>query len=304
MRASRFVQLAGTGRAGRGAHFAATLTLQPAAMWHPSASTRAGNRPGRARSRSRKMRRNVLIALGFAALVWGVLAIVLGSPSLKLAGSGSGSSATRRLAAVPAGDARPQRRAAGHAPSTSRPRPETDTANPRHADQLPRRAGRADPRRLGRRRAQRRHAGTPARPTRRATARASCPTTPFDAGEQRDRARDDRSRRAAGRSLLLPRRHALLDGATVRSSPTRRRRPADYQSFDTLPGVQAPVLTVTAPDRDPAAGDIFTTNGPGPGQYGPLIYTPAGAARLVRPARRRRNAPRTSTCRPTKASAT
>ena len=30
------------------------------------------------------------------------------------------------------------------------------------------------------------------------------------------------------------------------------------------------------PDRDPAAGDILTTNGPGPGQYGPLIYTPQG----------------------------
>jgi Arylsulfotransferase (ASST) len=55
--------------------------------------------------------------------------------------------------------------------------------------------------------------------------------------------------------------------------------PADYQSFYTLPGVQAPVLTVSVPDRDPAAGDIFTTTGPGPGQYGPLIYTPAG--RLV-----------------------
>jgi Arylsulfotransferase (ASST) len=55
--------------------------------------------------------------------------------------------------------------------------------------------------------------------------------------------------------------------------------PADYQSFYTMPGVQAPVLTVTAADRDPAAGDILTTNGPGPGQYGPLIYTPQG--RLV-----------------------
>ena len=43
-----------------------------------------------------------------------------------------------------------------------------------------------------------------------------------------------------------------------------------------MPGVQAPVLTVTVPDRDPAAGDILTTNGPGPGQYGPLIYTPQG----------------------------
>jgi hypothetical protein len=55
--------------------------------------------------------------------------------------------------------------------------------------------------------------------------------------------------------------------------------PADSQSFYTLPGVQAPILTVTTPDRDPAAGDILTTNGPGPGQYGPLIYTPQG--RLV-----------------------
>ena len=51
---------------------------------------------------------------------------------------------------------------------------------------------------------------------------------------------------------------------------------SDYQTFDTLPGVQAPILTVTAPDRDPAAGDILTTNGPGPGRYGPLIYTPEG----------------------------
>jgi len=55
--------------------------------------------------------------------------------------------------------------------------------------------------------------------------------------------------------------------------------PSDYQSFVTLPGVQAPNLTVTAPDRDPSAGDIFTSNGPGPGRYGPVIYTPQG--RLV-----------------------
>ncbi len=35
-------------------------------------------------------------------------------------------------------------------------------------------------------------------------------------------------------------------------------------------------MTVTTADRDPAAGDVFVTNGPGPGQYGPLIYTPQG----------------------------
>jgi Arylsulfotransferase (ASST) len=67
--------------------------------------------------------------------------------------------------------------------------------------------------------------------------------------------------------------------ATVSAFPNPRAAPADYQSFYTLPGVQAPVLTVTLADRDPAAGDILTTNGPGPGQYGPLIYTPQG--RLV-----------------------
>ncbi|MEA2140752.1 MAG: hypothetical protein QOC91_851, partial [Solirubrobacteraceae bacterium] len=55
--------------------------------------------------------------------------------------------------------------------------------------------------------------------------------------------------------------------------------PADYQSFYSLPSIHPPVMTVTTPDRDPAAGLIFTTNGPGPGQYGPLIYTPQG--RLV-----------------------
>ncbi|MGA9875732.1 MAG: arylsulfotransferase family protein [Solirubrobacteraceae bacterium] len=61
--------------------------------------------------------------------------------------------------------------------------------------------------------------------------------------------------------------------------PNPQAAPADYQSFTTLPGVQAPVLSVTVTDRDPAAGDVLTTNGPGPGRYGPLIYTPQG--RLV-----------------------
>jgi len=64
--------------------------------------------------------------------------------------------------------------------------------------------------------------------------------------------------------------------AGVSSFPNPAATPADYQSFDTLPGAQAPVMTVTVPDHDPAAGDILTTNGPGPGQYGPLIYTPQG----------------------------
>jgi hypothetical protein len=61
--------------------------------------------------------------------------------------------------------------------------------------------------------------------------------------------------------------------------PNPAAAPADYESFYTLPGVQVPIMTITVPDRDPTAGDILTTNGPGPGQFGPLIYTPQG--RLV-----------------------
>jgi hypothetical protein len=64
--------------------------------------------------------------------------------------------------------------------------------------------------------------------------------------------------------------------ANVSEFPNPAAAPADYQSFATMPGTQAPVMTVTVPDRDPAAGDILTTNGPGPGRYGPLIYTPQG----------------------------
>ncbi len=67
--------------------------------------------------------------------------------------------------------------------------------------------------------------------------------------------------------------------AAVPSFANPPAAPADYQSFDTLPGVQAPLLSVTAADRDPSAGDIFLTNGPGAGAYAALIYTPQG--RLV-----------------------
>src|SRR5581483_2468035 len=64
--------------------------------------------------------------------------------------------------------------------------------------------------------------------------------------------------------------------AQVPQFPASPATPPDSQSFTTMPGVKAPVMTVTTPDRDPAAGDVFVTNGPGPGQYGPLIYNPRG----------------------------
>jgi hypothetical protein len=64
--------------------------------------------------------------------------------------------------------------------------------------------------------------------------------------------------------------------AKVPAFPNPSAPAAESQSFRTLPGVAAPLMTVTTPDRDPAAGDILVTNGPGPGAYGPLIYTPQG----------------------------
>jgi hypothetical protein len=51
---------------------------------------------------------------------------------------------------------------------------------------------------------------------------------------------------------------------------------SSYQSFVSAPELHPPIMALTVPDRDPAAGDIITTVGPGPGQYGPLIYTPQG----------------------------
>jgi hypothetical protein len=64
--------------------------------------------------------------------------------------------------------------------------------------------------------------------------------------------------------------------ATIPEFPNPPAPAAAYQSFVSLPDTHPPLLDVTVPDRDPAAGDILTTVGPGPGQYGPLIYTPQG----------------------------
>lgn len=58
--------------------------------------------------------------------------------------------------------------------------------------------------------------------------------------------------------------------------PNPAASPSEYQSFRTQPGMQAPILTVTSADKDPSAGDVFTSNGPGAGSYGALIYDPQG----------------------------
>ena len=64
--------------------------------------------------------------------------------------------------------------------------------------------------------------------------------------------------------------------ASVKPFPNPQAAPGEEQSFLTLPGVRAPILTIATADRDPAAGDVLLTNGPGPGHYGPLIFTPQG----------------------------
>jgi hypothetical protein len=65
----------------------------------------------------------------------------------------------------------------------------------------------------------------------------------------------------------------------ISSFPNPPAPVSSYESFVSAPGVHPPILDVSAPDRDPGAGDLMMTVGPGPGQYGPLIYTPQG--RLV-----------------------
>jgi hypothetical protein len=105
------------------------------------------------------------------------------------------------------------------------------------------------------------------------------PDKPFDSGEQ-VRVRAVIGSASNGKRVAFAFRiDTPYPTANTPAFPNPQAAPADYQSFYTLPGAQAPILSVTAPDRDPAAGDILTTNGPGPGQYGPLIYTPQG--RLV-----------------------
>ena len=245
-------------------------------MWHPSAPRHPRACSGSARVVVHSlMRRNALIILGFAALAWGVAALALDSPSLKL---GSTIRAPRAaLAGVPAGHAGSLGRAgrhrrAGLACAGDRHR------QPGHADQLPRRARGADPRHLGRRLAQRRARGAPARVL---------------TGRRRELRAGGALRRRVSASRCAPRRrrrrgkpvgfqfHADTPYSTANTTDFANlpAAPVDYQSFYTAPRTHPPVMTVTTPDRDPAAGDVFTTNGPGPGQYGPLIYTPQG--RLV-----------------------
>ncbi|MGH2865406.1 MAG: arylsulfotransferase family protein [Solirubrobacteraceae bacterium] len=225
------------------------------------------------------MKRNRYIVLPVAVLAWGIAALATGSAGLGLLGSSS----TTRTATTKAGVSTPaclpatidhSARLAGTDVDVS-PEPESATANPdtqisflntgpaniRKVSVVGSKSGR--------------HAGS-LRAYSQGDGASFVPKEPFQAGETVSVTAVIGARRA-GRSVSFGFHvDTPYPTAAVPEFGNPRAAPADYQSFDTMPGVQAPVLTVTAPDRDPAAGEIFTTNGPGPGQYGPLIYTPQG----------------------------
>jgi outer membrane protein assembly factor BamB len=64
-----------------------------------------------------------------------------------------------------------------------------------------------------------------------------------------------------------------------RPFPNPPAQPSSVQSFVSATALHPPILSVTTPDRDPKAGAVMMTVGPGPGQYGPLIF--GGDGRLV-----------------------
>ncbi len=238
------------------------------------------------------MKRNGLIVLLLALVAGVTAAIVLGTGGLGLSGSGSVQSPSCLPATVDH-----SAKLAG-LPVDVSPAPEADTANPHtqisflgvpvteiHGVSV-----------VGRRSGH--HSGH-LHGYSQGDGASFAPDTPFDAGERvivhavidagrfgdasgASVSRFGRSRtigKGAKRIAFGFRVDTPYPTATVSGFPNPPAAPADYQSFYTLPGVQAPILSVTVPDHDPAAGDILTTNGPGPGQYGPLIYTPQG--RLV-----------------------
>lgn len=222
------------------------------------------------------MRRTGLIVVFIVLLAWAVAAIVVGSPSLDLANTSTTASSDVSPLCLPA---TLQHSAA--LPGTDvdvSPAPETGTANP-HAQISFLGTNVANVRDVSvRGSTSGEHAGS-LRGYHQGDGASFVPDTSFTTGE-RVTVRAVIGQGNGGRRISFGFRiDTPYPTASTAEFPNPPAAPADYQSFYTLPGTQAPIMSVTVPDRDPTAGDILTTNGPGPGQYGPLIYAPDG--RLV-----------------------
>jgi Arylsulfotransferase (ASST) len=217
------------------------------------------------------------IALPVVVLAWVLAAIATGSLSLGISGSGNGGSSANAGGTSPTCLPTSTEHSAS-LPGTDvdvSPEPETDTANPatqisflgtssanvREVSVVGSKSGEHSGHLQGY------HQGDGA---------SFLPAKPFDPGEQVSVRAVIGAPNSAKRVSFAFRVDTPYSTTSTSEFPNPQAAPADYQSFYTLPGVQAPLLTVTQPDGDPAAGDILTTNGPGPGQYGPLIYTPQG----------------------------
>ncbi len=221
------------------------------------------------------MRRNLLIVLGSAALVWGVLALALGSASLTLE-SGARAPVAASPSCLPATLAHSSQLPG--TPLDVSPEPGSSAANPDTqisflgvpAEAISQVAvvGERSGSHSGHLRAYSQGDGV-----------SFALDTPFRAGE-RVAVRAELGAGSKARQVAFQFRvDTPYPTAAISEFPNPTAAPADLQSFSTMPGVQAPLMTVTVRDQDPGAGDILTTNGPGPGQYGPLIYAPEG--RLV-----------------------
>jgi Arylsulfotransferase (ASST) len=216
------------------------------------------------------MRRYVLIIAGVAALAWAVAAIVLDSASLKI-----GSSSKAAVASPPCDLSSPERSA--QLPGTrvyASPAPGSGTASPHTQISFLGTSPGAITGLSVNGSASGHHVGHLA-PYSQGDGASFLPAQPFRSGE-RVTVNATIGARAVSFSFAVDTPYST---AHVPQFPAGPAAPADTQSFITIPGIRAPVMTVTSADRDPAAGDLFLTNGPGPGQYGPLIYTPDG--RLV-----------------------
>ncbi len=197
------------------------------------------------------MRRNGYIVLLVAALAWAVPAIVRNSPTLGVSGTSASAEVTSSKSSptcLPASlehsasltgtdvDVSPAPGSATADPHTQISFLGTSAANVSDVSATGSRSG--DPPRTS--------PGLP--PGRR---RQLPPRRAVPGGRARRRARGDPRRPGRRQVAFSFHVDSPYPTASVPEFPNPSAAPADYQSFATLPGLQAPILSVTVPDRDP-----------------------------------------------------